>query len=282
MRSTLLVLLLTVTAAWIFVPKTYAASPCPGDPDCPTPTPTPRVCDDLKWYCLRECASSATREVFGGNAQLWRQQKIEFTNRDNGTNYTSCQQAGPITPQPSQVVAPTTSAPSASPRPTVTPTPPLNGSVTCSPSAWQLAITWNKPADNPASGYTVNLNHYILSSGSDWFNYDGTDFSKQFDNTVSQTTVDILPRQKYLVEVLPSILATTVTCKPAMRTTVTALCFTGDTKNSSCTVDVWAKDMAESNSGTIANDILAPSTDTDLNTSLDLLDFERIRAATHD
>ncbi|MCR4326518.1 MAG: hypothetical protein NUV52_02600, partial [Candidatus Roizmanbacteria bacterium] len=126
MRATLFVLLLTLTVAFIFVPSAYAAGPCPGDPDCPTSTPTPRVCDDLDWYCLRECASSATREVFGGNSQLWRQQKIEFTNRDNNTSYTSCTQAGPITPTLSPSSSPS-SAPSATPRPTaqITVTPSL-------------------------------------------------------------------------------------------------------------------------------------------------------------
>lgn len=283
MRKTLFVLLLTLTVAFIIVPRTYAAGPCPGDPDCPTPTPTPRVCDNLDWYCLRECASSATREVFGGNSQLWRQQKIEFTNRDNGTNYTSCTQAGPITPSPSLGISPTASAPSASPRPTaqITVTPSLGPDMgrDCSATGWETRFAWARPADYTDHDYVFSLDH----QGSI-----GADFQKELTNT-SELIVDTLPRQAYTAVVKKQLSDTSplysfpiFTCIPQSRTTSTAPCFKDGQKNAQCTVDLWAKDMNESNNGNMANEILAPSTDADLNSTIDLLDFERIRAATHD
>ncbi len=270
-----------------------SAPPLPTDlhpriaPPTSTSTPTPTIaiaCDDPDWYCLSECANAAARSAFGGNAALWRQRKIEYTNRDNRTSYNSCAQEGPITPS----IAPSNTL-GVLPTGSTSPTPPgmPDHNKDCSATGWQTRFVWARPADYSANDYIFTLDHQG-SIGPSWFNHDGTDIQKEISDT-HEVIIDTLPRQAYAGEVKkqlsdasPLFTFPSFTCVPYTRTTVSAPCFSGDQKNALCTVDVWATDMLQANSGDIANDVIAPSSDADANGTLDLLDFERIRAASHD
>ncbi|MCR4326148.1 MAG: hypothetical protein NUV52_00645, partial [Candidatus Roizmanbacteria bacterium] len=162
---------------------------------------------------------------------------------------------------------------------TVTPSLGPDQGRDCSATGWETRFAWARPADYTDHDYVFSLDHQGSIDA---------DLQKELTNT-SELIVDTLPRQSYTAVVKKQLSDTNplysfpaFTCIPYLRATSTAPCFADNQKNTQCTVDLWAKDMSESNSGNLENEILAPSTDADLDTSLDLLDFERIRAATHD